>query len=301
MTDLNTEVTPRESTNGRVELTRHSRGASRLRIVVETLGLFAVPLIMLIVFTLPAEVKRAYAFSYTEPTILTAFTAHYIHLTSGHLMGNVAGFLLLVAVAYGLSAIVYRRRLFFTSLVTFLTVFPLMLSGLNLVFPRNAIGYGFSGINMALFGYVAVILATAVSDRFDIDEYWAFPTLFFALSSYIAAIVLSVSAASIGLISVCLLLTLTYGCAAGCHSIQSLRQIGKRVIETPLYGELVVVAVVVLFGYPFVGFPAVPAAGPRINLYIHFLGYALSYLVISVSQFLDRSDHLWRRTSASSH
>jgi hypothetical protein len=229
----------------------------------------------------------------TEPTVVTAFTAHYVHLTPEHLVGNIVGFLLLASLAYGLSLLGGHRRLFFVSMATFLFAFPFVLSGLNLAIPRNAIGFGFSGINMALFGYVAVALVTVVGDRFGVDDRRYLPALFLVSVGYVAANALPASVTSVGLVSVALAVSIPYGRSAGRHSAQSLRQTIGRVIETPVYAELVAAAVVVLLGYPFVGFPTPTPDGPRINIYIHFLGYALAYIVVYMSLLVDRSDYLW--------
>ena len=262
------------------------------RIVADALALAAVPLAMLAVFALPSELKRAYAFSYTDPTVLTAFTAHYVHLAPTHLAGNVVGFLLLASVGYGLSLVAGRRRLFFASLVTFLFAFPFVLSGLNLAIPRDAIGFGFSGVNMALFGYVAVALVTAVNDRFDADAHRYLPALFLASAGYIALIALPTSGSSVGLAAVALVVAALYARSASRRPGPSLRRTVGRVIGTPVYGELVAVAVVLLLGYPFVGFPTPTADGPRVNLYVHFLGYALAYTTVYVSLLADRSGRL---------
>ena len=293
MTVPNGEVEARElPASGRANTRSRFGGVDGSRVAGDALALLAVPLVMVAVFSLPTEVKRAYAFSYTEPTVVTAFTAHYVHLTPDHLVGNLAGFFLLASLAYGLSLIGGRRRLFFVSMATFLIAFPFVLSGLNLAIPRNAIGFGFSGINMALFGYVAVALVTVVGDRFEADTCRYLPALFLTSVGYVAAHALPVSAASAGLALGALAVAIPYGRSAERHSTQSLRQTVRRVVDTPGYGELFAVSVVVLLGYPFVGFPTPTPGGPRVNIYIHFLGYALAYTVVYVSLLADRSDRL---------
>lgn len=260
--------------------------------------LLAVPVVLIAVFALPLETRRAYAFSYAEPTVVTAFTAHYVHLTPSHLVGNLAGFALLAAVAYGLSVVAGRRRLFFVSLVTFLFGFPFVLSGLNLAIPRDAVGYGFSGINMALFGYVAVALVTLADDRFGADGRHYLPALFFVSAGYIAVIALPASVTSMGLASVGLVAAIPYGRLAARRSTRSLRGTVARALTTPGNGELVAAGTVVLLTYPIVGFPMPTPGGPRINLYLHFLGYALAFTVLHVALLVDRSGLLWRPSAA---
>ncbi|WP_052334938.1 hypothetical protein [Halorubrum sp. AJ67] len=293
MTVPNSEVEARElPASSRAQSRSRFGGIDGSRVATDALALLVVPLVMAGVFTLPTEIKRAYAFSYTEPTVVTAFTAHYVHLTLDHLVGNLTGFFLLASLAYGLSLVGGRRRLFFASMATFLIAFPFVLSGLNLAIPRNAIGFGFSGINMALFGYVAVALVTVVGDRFEADTCRYLPALFLASAGYVAVHALPVSAASVGLASVALAVAIPFGRFAERHSTQSLRRTVAQALDTPVYGELFAVSVVILLGYPFVGFPTPTPGGPRVNIYIHFLGYALAYTVVYVSLLADRSDRL---------
>lgn len=259
----------------------------RSRVLVEALALLAVPALLVAVFLLPEATKRAAAFSYADPTLATAVTAHYVHLTVPHLVGNVLGFALLAGTAYGLSVASGRRRLFVVSTLTFLFAFPAALSGLNLAIPRDAIGYGFSGINMAFLGYVAVALPVAVGDRIGLARDRYLPPVFFVSAGYIALIALPAGAASLGFAAASVAVALPYGRHVRRGSLREARRVVARILATPRYGELVAVATVVLVGYPLVGFPAVSPTGIRVNVYIHFLGYALGFLVVYISLFVD--------------
>jgi hypothetical protein len=265
------------------------RHPSKRRFLGELSILCVVPGVLLVVFTLPNAIRQAYTFSYTEPSLLTAFTAHYVHLTPSHLIGNLIGYTLLAAVAYGLSLVAGYRRLFFTLLMTFLLGFPFVLSGLNLAIPRNAIGFGFSGINMALFGYVAVMLVTIVDNRIGSDGKHSPPALFFASVAYIAIVVLPVSAISVGIILGGLTIGMSYGCVGARHATRSVQDTIARIFTTRGEAELIAVGTVVVVAYPVVGFPTPTSGGPRINIYIHFVAYALAFIVVFVSLLLNRS------------
>lgn len=283
--------------------------AAPTQVIADAVALLVVPAVLLAVFTLPESTKRAVAFSYTEPTLFTAFTAHYVHLTSPHLVGNVLGFALLSSVGYGLSLLAGRRRLFFASAITFLFVFPFVLSGLNLAVPRNAIGYGFSGVNMAFFGYIAVILPVAIDEHLGVAWRQYAPGQFFVSVAYISLIALPVSTVSAGVGVASVVFALPYARAAvrsrdavrnrgddhyQSDKRESLRETLQRILARPVCGELVAIAVVVLLAYPFIGFPSVSATGPRVNVYVHFLGYALAFLVVHVSLLADRDGTTWR-------
>ncbi|MFD1570786.1 hypothetical protein [Halorubrum laminariae] len=300
--------------------------AAPTRVGIDAVVFLVVPVVVLAaVFLLSDSAKRAAAFSYTEPTLLTAFTAHYVHLTVPHLVGNVVGFVLLASVAYGVSLLAGRRRLFFASAITFVLVFPFVLSGLNLAVPRNAIGYGFSGVNMAFFGYIAVVLPVAIDERFGVAWRRYAPGQFFLSVAYIALIALPVSTVSAGIGAASAAFALPYGReavrgrVAGCSRTagrkrddrrdrsdtdgrrdgghEPLRATLRRILARPADGELVVAAAVVLLGYPFIGFPTVSPTGTQVNVYVHFLGYALAFLVVHVSLLADRDGTTWRDRS----
>lgn len=135
--------------------------ASRLDLV----ALAAVPAVLLAVFALPEPTRRSLAFAYHDPTALTALSAHYVHFDPNHLLANLAGYGLLAGVGYLLAAASRRRRFFFVAFSTVCVAFPVVLSALNLAVPRRAVGFGFSGVNMAFAGLLPLFLAAFVHTR----------------------------------------------------------------------------------------------------------------------------------------
>jgi len=150
------------------------------------------------VFALPESTRRSLAFAYTDPTVRTAFTAHYVHLDVDHLAGNVAGYVVLAGVGYALAVLAGCRRFFMVALATFLAAFPVVLSALNLAVPRNAISFGFSGINMAFAGLLPLLLGVYARERFFPEaSIRALPAVFFPLVGWMAFLALPVSPGSL--------------------------------------------------------------------------------------------------------
>ena len=252
---------------------------------LDLLVLLAVPAVLLAVFALPEATRRSLAFAYLDPTLSSAFTAHYVHLGAGHLLGNLAGYGLLAGVGYALAVLSGRRRLFFTALAAFLLALPFALSALNLAVPRDAVGYGFSGVNMALAGLLPILWYCYARDRFaPAASVAALPAAFFALVGWIALLALPVSTAGIGLAGLAVgvagaLLAVLYAASSGVRFPRSVREHAKSVASRPGYGDLLAVGAVVAVGYPVVGFPADPAAdGSVVNLYVHLLGFCLGFI-----------------------
>ncbi len=252
---------------------------------VDLLVLLAVPAVLIAVFALPEATRRSLAFAYADPTLPTAFAAHYVHLDAGHLAGNAAGYCLLAGVGYALAVLGGARRFFLTALATFLLAFPFALSALNLAVPRDAIGFGFSGINMALAGLLPLLLGTYARERFAPDaSLRALPAVFFALVGWIALLALPVSTTGVGLAGLAtgvagVLLALLYASSAGVPVIATVREVARTVASRPGEGDLFAVGAVLVVGYPVVGFPSDPTgAGSVVNLYVHLLGFSLAFI-----------------------
>ncbi|OYR54061.1 hypothetical protein DJ73_06025 [Halorubrum sp. Ea1] len=252
---------------------------------VDLLVLLAVPAVLVGVFSLPEATRRSLAFAYADPTVPTAFAAHYVHLDVGHLAGNLAGYCLLAGVGYALAVFGGARRFFLTALATFLLAFPLVLSALNLAVPRDAIGFGFSGINMALAGLLPLLLGTYARARFAPGaSLRALPAVFFALVGWIALLALPVSATGPGLAGLATgvagaLLAVLYASSAGIPIRETVREGVRTVASRPGEGDLFAVGAVLVVGYPVVGFPADPTGtGSVVNLYVHLLGFCLAFI-----------------------
>lgn len=258
--------------------------AARVR-VVDLLALCLPPAVLVAVFALPEATRRSLAFAYTDPTVPSAFSAHYVHLGADHLLGNLAGYGLLAGVGYALAVLSGRRRLFFTSFVTYLGAFPFALSALNLAVPRNAVGFGFSGVNMALAGLLPILWYCYARDRFaPAASIAALPAFFFALVGWIALLALPVSTEGTGVAGLAIgvagaLLALLYAASSGVRPLRSIRRHARSVAARPGYGDLLAVGAVVAVGYPVIGFPADPAGdGSVVNLYVHLLGFCLGFI-----------------------
>ena len=252
---------------------------------IDLLALLAVPVVLVAVFALPGATRRSLAFAYMDPTLLSAFTAHYVHLGADHLLGNLAGYGLLAGVGYALAVLSGRRRLFFSAFVAYLLALPFALSALNLAVPRDAVGFGFSGVNMALAGLLPILWYCYAREQFaPAASVSALPAIFFALIGWIALLALPVSAEGIGLAGLAIgvagaILALLYAAGSGVRLPRSVREHAKSVASRPGYGDLLAVGAVVAVGYPVVGFPADPAAdGSVVNLYVHLLGFCLGFI-----------------------
>ncbi|MFC7177144.1 hypothetical protein [Halosegnis marinus] len=245
--------------------------------VADLLALAAVPAALLLVFRLPEPTRRGLALSHADPSLASAYTAHFVHLDAGHLAANLAVYAVLAPVVYALCALAGRRRLFRVAFVTYLGAFPFVLSALNLALPRDVLELGFSGVAMALFGLLPLALAEYARATFDDDlDARASPALFFAATSVAALAAAPFDPRTAGVSLASLLAAALYSeRALGSVRLPALGDL-RRAADRTGYFELVALAAVLLVVVPFVALrgAAVGAANP----YVHLLGFALGYV-----------------------
>lgn len=249
--------------------------------------LLFVPAVLVAVFVLPTGIRRSMGFEFTDPSVLTAFTSAFVHLDPAHLLVNLSLYLLVVPVSFVLSVSSGSRRRFYTIFVTFLLVFPLVLSYLNLAVLRPAVALGFSGVVMAFVGYLPLALADYLDVNFGIGPQTASaPALFFAGLALVSVVSVRSVVPSNGTV---LLGTSGLALAATLSAVLYASPVLERTdrpwseirtaVESPGYLEFLVFTVVLFLALPFVAFPADPTVdGGTLNLYAHFLGYALGFM-----------------------
>jgi len=251
----------------------------RMRVrVVDLLVIASVPAILASVFALPRSTRLDYALRYAEPSLPTAYTMHFVHLGTAHLLSNVVAYLLLVPLVYLLAVLAGRRQWFYAGFVTYLVAFPFALSGLNLIFPRARIGFGFSGLNMAFLGLLPVVLSAYLDDAFggvDLDDA---PLLFFVGAALVGALTTPYTPAGP---------VVAVGAVAASTPYlrrftveRSVRRAVRRADPGVGYAELSVGALVVFVVLLIAAFPRDPAGeGSVLNVYLHLLGFAMGFIV----------------------
>lgn len=257
--------------------------------LIDVALLLSLPTILVFIHLLPVGLRESLVFDYTEPTLLTAFTSAFVHLDEIHLLVNLGVYALIVPVLFVLSIVNRNRRRFYTAFVTFLFVFPFVLSYLNLAIFRPSVSFGFSGVAMAFAGYLPSALADYLDDLFNVGPANQIAPMVFLLS-LIGITVLSVqSAPTIGrlvivstIVSVLVTVLSVLLYALAVHNQKSQLQSKLRtVLRTPGHLELIMIAIVLIFAIQFVAFPPDPSRGDGVlNLYVHFLGYSLGFLAV---------------------
>jgi hypothetical protein len=229
----------------------------------------------------------------------------FVHLSLTHLSSNLLGYLLVVPIAYTLSAICDYRQRFYTSFVTFVLLFPLALTVSQFPFVDSGIGLGFSGIVMAFYGYLPLAISDLVAERFGIDTQTNVAPLLFFLGLGIITVlaVLPVTGRttavvmSAGVLTAVVLILSWY--AASIRTAKGIRATLAEIWNATGYFELFAASVVVFLVFPFAMFPTELTSGTAIvNTYTHMLGYSLGFTVTYATSHLspliaDESSEHW--------
>ena len=252
------------------------------------LALALVPAVLLAVFALPRSVKLDYALRYTRPTLLTAYTMHFVHLGTSHLLANLVGYLLIVPLAYAFSALSGRRTWFYAGFATFIVAFPLALSGLNVLFARPRVGFGFSGLNMAFLGLLPLLLLSYVEVRLGaLDATEHAPLLFFAGAAIIGVLTVSYSETGRVVVGLAGFTAMVYARPLWAEAA-SVRVALRRALDRPGAAELLCGGLVAFVAVLAAAFPADPVGDGILNVYLHVLGYCLGFMVPYVTvRFFD--------------
>jgi len=244
--------------------------------LLDSILILAVPAGLVGLFVLPVEFKRLLVLEYADPALSATVTMHFVHFELSHLLSNLLGYMIVVPLAYWLAVLGDSRRAFFVGFGAVLLVFPFVLSGLDLLYERQAIGFGFSGLIMAFVGLVPVFAVRYFNRRVSaaVDLDWA-PVLFLAGTVVVA--VRGTMATPVG--------WLTTGVALGTTVLYGLLLVGEKLdwrlnpsfVRSRAAEAVFGLTAVGLAGLVlFVAFPPDPVEGNTVsNLYLHFTGYGV--------------------------
>jgi len=268
-----------------------------------------VPAVLVAVMWLPLSVRESLVFQYTQPTVRTAFASSFVHLGMDHLAVNLLGYALVVPIAYLLSVVTGVRRQFRVVFVSLTLSCPVLLAYLNLTIVRQSGSVGFSGLLLALYGYLPLLIARHLEAEFDIGpRQKTAPLLFFVGVTLISVLTLGAvltfgvtvpdGAASVavtdvlvktlvGLIAALVLVIALYGVSL-LDEDRSLRSKARDAASRQGHFELAVAATVLFLVLPLTTFPVDPVVNGRVlNLYVHLLGYAMGFISVYTMSVLD--------------
>ncbi|MFB6211627.1 MAG: hypothetical protein ABEI76_08830 [Halobacteriales archaeon] len=245
---------------------------------------------MIGLFAAPTAIRQAAVFAHTRPTLVAAFSTHYAHLTQSHLIDNLLIYGLVVPTTYVLSVMADRRQLYFVVLLTFLVVFPFVLTASSFVIVRRGTLTGFSAIGMAFGGFLPVVLTRYLDQQFrgpiDISQS---PGLFFLGLSVVAYLTVPVQRFRLPLVGVTALIGIAYLWRPFQEINRSRRGTVFGVTAKGGYVELVVFSLLAYVIALVVGFhPPSDTGATVVNLYLQFLGFSFGFIGSYITFRVDR-------------
>lgn len=256
--------------------------------LLDVAAVLAVPAATVAAFLLPRSVRSAFVLSYLDPTPVTMYASHFVHLGPTHLVTNLVVYLAVVPLTLLLSLLSDRRQRFYVAFFTILVAFPFVLSALNVALARPRVGFGLSGINMAFLGFLPLALREYLSSRYtELFRPEHAPLLFFVGTAIISLWGVPRTTTTLLTGSASLLVCLLYARSITDEFPGSATAVVHRTLDEFEGVELALVAVSLSVLLPFAAFPPMMGSEAQIlNVYTHLLGYSLGFIVPYVTFWL---------------
>ncbi|MFD1515139.1 hypothetical protein [Halomarina rubra] len=100
-------------------------------------------------------------------TIWKTFASGYLHTSLWHLVNNVVGYWMLMAVIYPLVILAEWREEFFVTMGAYILAIPFFVGAFSLKLEADITAVGFSGFTSALVGFLIVVLFAAIHHEED--------------------------------------------------------------------------------------------------------------------------------------
>ncbi|WP_435098991.1 hypothetical protein [Halarchaeum sp. P4] len=248
--------------------------------------LLSTPVVVLLAaYALPAAVKRTLAYHPAEPTVLGLLANAVVHFTPTHLVASLVGYAVLAPLCWYLCVHRARRPGVFRAVhVGVCLLVPPAAALAELPLAWNALTYGFSPVVTAYVGFLPLAATLAITVRCDRVRLDHAPVYFLGGLALAAAAVGRNDPTALPVAGVAALLAAPYALSLA-RALP--RDFLAHAVDVPPVAALGVFAVA-----PLVAYPADPVVGDGavVNLYSHFVGYALGFLVPYVAIRIARAD-----------
>lgn len=263
--------------------------------------LISIPVILAALhFLTPDAIYTDLWFYYSDPSIISAWTAAYTHGGNGHLFYNLGFYTLTVGIAYWLlTEFADARRVFWITLVSLLLLAPFITTAVDYgilyqyyeLFPSNADSKGFSGIIGGVAGMTLGGTGVYVARRYGV---W--PGIHTVIGIVLAALgFLSVShgilSAQIGLLLI-FGLTVISAMYISIDDLNGRNQIKRTIKE---YHDLIRVIVgfgifVCAFVYALLPIDVIQS-GSFVNIFAHGTGFVFGTILTGIVAMIEKPRH----------
>lgn len=130
----------------------------------------SIPIVLILIFILPASIKESLILQYQSPTLLSFYFTHFVHEATVHLLGNLISYIAFILMIYLLAFSGNNKKMFYTIFFAFVFILPLIISVLDFsiikifgIDLKRALG--FSGMNSAFLGILPYFLLVMLKRR----------------------------------------------------------------------------------------------------------------------------------------
>lgn len=231
-----------------------------------------IPLILIGVFLLPMELRKALSFHTARPTLLTAFSSHFVHYSLRHLLVNLLGYASIAPLTYVLSVLAGRRRQFLAVSGGLLLGLPFSLSIVYVATLPTAPAIGFSGIVLGFYGYLPISLYQCVSIHLDgrLPSAYLPSAIFVGLASIGVVLFWTAMISLLPLLIIFLIISAFASRILDRNLITGVGRLGKGG-----FAETMLVGILMIALFPVAAFQSIAGTG-ILNIVGHFFGYLFS-------------------------
>jgi len=252
-------------------------------LLTDTLLLLLIPTVLAVIhFGISTPLHDRLVFTHGDASVLTAWTAAYLHVSDTHLYSNIAGYAISISFSYYIyHTYLQKRRPFWGAVIIILVVTPFITTAIDYavlyqytgLVAADAPSQGFSGIVGAFTGLLLAVIGLLVADEYDATAGTYTALLIFLVAFSILTVangILTVEIAGLLVLGIGLLVT-------GFLSVEDLRQPAQfqtrikentaNIVEIASYGGVVCILVYTLLPIEVV------QSGYFVNVLSHTTGF----------------------------
>jgi hypothetical protein len=241
----------------------------------DLLSIFAVAVVLSLVYLLPKPIQRSLMLDFADPTVLNLWTSAYVHRGFDHFSGNLVAYIVLISLNYLLLVLADERDYFRTVFFAFLLLLPPVVGVLNIVLIGRGTGAGFSGVDSAFVGLLVVSITIFTHKRISAK---IGPNHGVVLLLVVFAVITETYAGILGAVAILLVSAALAVYDASKIGYVELKNTATELTAMPGHFELTLLAGLVFLVSPWALFPqAIAEEGAIVNILSHYLGFVFGF------------------------
>jgi|Deesub1362B_J571_1020462.scaffolds.fasta_scaffold00997_5 hypothetical protein len=245
------------------------------------------PGILVLIYSLPPDMKESFTLIVSNPTILTMFLSHYTHLEYKHFLSNIITYFLIIFLIFNVET---NKKIFYVSSFLIFIILPFVSSLSNIIFTPNIPKIsGFSAIVSGLIGYFIFAVYNYLKKVSTLSVKAEFFSFLILVNLSIVGIInlgtpihIKVLLAVISIVF--LLINLKTMQKISIHYLKKLKELVNHPPILSYRVGVFVIAIVYLFSLPNLIPSEIRRGTNLINILAHYVGFCFGVIVPSVME-----------------